>query len=105
MPVIVGRGLAVAELGTDTRLSRHTPRPGSTFPLEQVVLEHVPPFNTPVELEHARQPFGPGPEQLLHEESQDLQDEEVGSKYSDWEQVGKQRPDVNTGLDDGQVEH
>jgi len=50
-----------------------------------------------LELEQARQLFGPAPEQLAQLPSQDLHVEDVVSKYWLWPQVARQRPLVGTG--------
>lgn len=108
-PVIDGNGAAVLVpdgWGTTTRSDRHTPRPGTTLePLLQVAETQVPPRNTWLEPEQARQLLGPDPVQLEQLESQDWQVDEVLSKNCDLLQVGKHRPLVSTGRFDGQLEH
>lgn len=71
----VGSGIALLvpeETGTATKSERHTPNPGTMLVEEAHVLEvQVPPRRTWLELEHAKQLFGPDPEQLEQLESQD----------------------------------
>ena len=74
MPLIVGSGVAwvLDGGGTSTRSDRHTPRPATTDDEPVHVVEvHVPPRNTWLELEQARQLLGPAPEQLEQLESHD----------------------------------
>ena len=107
MPVMVGRGVPVADAGgVTTRSERHMPSPGTT---EEEFLQldavQVPPRRTWVLLEHARQLLGPEPEQLEQLESQDWHVEDVVSKNWFLLQVGRQRPLVRTGRSAGQLEH
>jgi hypothetical protein len=84
IPVTVGSGAAVPvpEGVERTNSERQTPRPGTTLELDwQFAATHVPLRRTSVELEHARQLFDPGPEQLEQPESHALHEEEVVSKY------------------------
>lgn len=73
MPVMVGRGAAVdPEAAVTTRSERHRPNPETTLlELLQSAETQVPPRRIWLELEHARQLFGPEPEQLEQLESQD----------------------------------
>lgn len=75
IPVTDGSGGSdfVLELdGTSTRLERQRLRPGMTLEESPQFAEtHVPPLSSWLELEHARQLLGPGPEQLEQLESQD----------------------------------
>jgi len=58
--------------GTITNSERHTPRPETTFEeLLQLAATQLPPRKTWLELEQARQLFGPDPEQLEQVSSQD----------------------------------
>lgn len=108
-PEMLGRGGApdVPEGEETTRSERQTPSPATTLEVdEQLAATHDPATRTCVELEHARQLLGPGPEQLEQLESQDWQvDEDVESKNCDWLHVGKHRPFVRTGLFEGQLVH
>lgn len=73
-PEIDGRGEdpELEEDGTRTSCVRHAPRPGTTLvPLLQFAATQVPPRRTWLELEQARQLFGPEPEQLAQLPSHD----------------------------------
>jgi len=83
MPVIDGKGGAVPDgVGTCTSSERQTPSPATTFDgPAQLAATHEPARNTWLELEHAWQLLGPGPEQLEQLESHDWHEELVKSKY------------------------
>lgn len=74
-PVTVGSGTALLvpeETGTATKSERQRPNPGMMLVEEVHVLDtQLPPRKTWLELEHAKQLFGPDPEQLEQLESQD----------------------------------
>ena len=99
IPGIEGRGEDPdEEEGTSTSSERHAPRPETTLdPLLQLAATQVPPRRTWLELEQARQLFGPEPEQLAQLPSHDWHVDEVVSKYWFWLQVARQRPFVGTG--------
>jgi hypothetical protein len=61
--------------------------------------------STWLELEHARQLLGPGPEQLEQLAWQVWHEEEVWSKYCDRLQVERHLPLERTGRSGGQREH
>lgn len=108
-PVIDGSGEGVfvpEAFGTETRSEKQTPSPGTTLadPVQLAAVQ-VPPRNTWLELEHARQLLGPDPEQLEQLPSHDWQLDDVVSKNCDLLHVGRHRPLVNTGRLGGQEEH
>lgn len=105
-PVIEGSGEAVPAGGVCTNSERHTPNPGITFDaLAQFAATHAPARRTEVELAHARQLFGPAPEQLEHVVSHAWHAFEVVSKNWLLVHVGRQRPLVSTGNLAGQDKH
>ena len=92
--------------GTATRSDRQTPRPG-TMLVASVQLEATqePDLSTWFAFVHARHELGPGPVHEEHDPSQALQLDEVVSRNSDREHVGRHRPDEGTGREDGHVLH
>jgi len=108
MPVALGRGALPVPDGGAVRTScdKHTPSPATTFELDwQLALTQAPDRNTWVELEHARQLEGPGPEHDEQVESHVWHEPDVESKYWFFEHVGRQRPLVSTGRLGGQDVH
>lgn len=65
----------------------------------------LPPLRTWLELEHAKHPLGPAPTQLEQLPSHFWHVDEVLSKNSPFEHVGRQRPLVSTGRPLGQLAH
>ena len=106
MPVMLGKGAPELEEAVTTRSERHSPRSEMTLlELLHSADTHVPPRRIWLELEHARQFFGPDPEQLEQLESHDWQEDDAVSKNCDCEHVGRQRPLLRTGRSEGQLEH
>lgn len=78
-----GGGVLVPDaVGTTTSSDKQTPRPGITLedPPPQFAETHDPARSTWLELEHAKQLLGPGPEQLEQLESHVWQEDDVLSK-------------------------
>ena len=91
---------------TATRSERQTPSPGKTL-LEDVQLEatQAPDLSIWFGSVHARHALEPGPVHEAHDPSQLLQLDDVVSKNSEREHVGRHRPDERTGRDEEHVLH
>lgn len=93
-------------LGTATRSERQTPSPGTGLVDEvQVEATQEPDFRTWFALAHARHELALAPAQEAQDPSHGLQLDEVVSRNSEWEHVGRHRPEERTGREGGHVLH